>query len=352
VLNNPLNATDPSGYWSFKKAFKKLTHAVGRAVKAVVKAHVDVVAGVSGYTYMKHHPQQAGVALGIGCTLAPGGPAGYGACVGLGSATIARSQGESVAVSLRIGAVNGVVAGGSAVASGQIGDVGNSYARVGLHGVRGGVSSVALGGDFRSGFVSGAFADAAAPYSGNIVGAAIVGGVSSRISGGSFAQGAVISVIGYQFNYSQHLERSNNSEAGQFHPFVDIGTPTMSMAEAKTIIALSEMFPGKCITCVLVIGDSIRPLSSDGATTRVGTIYYTGSRSRFFDGAFGNPTFVMHEYYHVLEQWNTGRLSVPVYGGAILLHGTTAESGNPYEVEAENFGKANWGRFRDVYRGL
>jgi predicted dehydrogenase len=41
------------------------------------------------------------------------------------------------------------------------------------------------------------------------------------------------------------------------------------------------------------------------ATTRRNTIYLRGSLEEFF----GDPELVLHEYYHVLRQWNRGRLS-------------------------------------------
>ncbi|MNF70771.1 tRNA nuclease WapA precursor [compost metagenome] len=136
VLNNPLNATDPTGYWSFKKAFNKLGRALGRALKAVAKAHIDVVSGLTGYTYLKHHPQYANFAFSIGCTAYSAGTA-YGACVGIANSAFALSRGTSISQSLQVGVVNGVVAGASSSVAKGIGGIGNPEARLVLHGVRG-----------------------------------------------------------------------------------------------------------------------------------------------------------------------------------------------------------------------
>ncbi|MNF70770.1 hypothetical protein D3C84_526940 [compost metagenome] len=66
--------------------------------------------------------------------------------------------------------------------------------------------SFALGGDFRSGFVSGAMGT----LGGNMASSAIIGGVSSKITGGSFAEGAVISAISYTYG---RISNSNGAES-------------------------------------------------------------------------------------------------------------------------------------------
>src|SRR4029077_1011638 len=45
------------------------------------------------------------------------------------------------------------------------------------------------------------------------------------------------------------------------------------------------------------------------ATTRRGRIYLSGSAAEFFS----NPWLMLHEYCHVLRQWQTGSLTVPRY---------------------------------------
>jgi len=55
-----------------------------------------------------------------------------------------------------------------------------------------------------------------------------------------------------------------------------------------------------------------------------------GPRSEFFD----DPALVLHEYFHVLRQWNRGRLSVARYLAEWVRHGYWS---NRYERQARRF---------------
>jgi hypothetical protein len=66
------------------------------------------------------------------------------------------------------------------------------------------------------------------------------------------------------------------------------------------------------------------------ATTRRGTVYVAGSRKRFV----ADPELVLHEYFHVLRQWNTGALTTWRYVRESLRRGY---HDNRYEVEARAF---------------
>lgn len=66
------------------------------------------------------------------------------------------------------------------------------------------------------------------------------------------------------------------------------------------------------------------------ATTRRGVIYLAGSQKRFS----ADPELVLHEYFHVLRQWDTGSLTVWRYLHESLRHGYRD---NRYEVEARAF---------------
>ena len=69
------------------------------------------------------------------------------------------------------------------------------------------------------------------------------------------------------------------------------------------------------------------------ATTRTGTIYLAGSRRRFV----ADPDLVLHEYFHVLRQWNTGTLTTWRYVVESLRRGYRR---NRFEVEARAFTRA------------
>jgi hypothetical protein len=66
------------------------------------------------------------------------------------------------------------------------------------------------------------------------------------------------------------------------------------------------------------------------ATTRLQRIYLAGSAEEFFN----NPWLMLHEYCHVLRQWQTGSLTVPRYLIECLRRGYW---NNRFEVEARQF---------------
>ncbi len=66
------------------------------------------------------------------------------------------------------------------------------------------------------------------------------------------------------------------------------------------------------------------------ATTRRGRIYLRGSAQEFF----GNPWLMLHEYCHVLHQWQAGTLSVPRY---LIECARRGYWNNRFEVEARAF---------------
>ena len=70
------------------------------------------------------------------------------------------------------------------------------------------------------------------------------------------------------------------------------------------------------------------------ATTRAGRIYLRGSALEFF----ANPWLMLHEYCHVLRQWQPGRLTVRAYLMECLRRGYW---NNRFEVEARAFADAH-----------
>lgn len=66
------------------------------------------------------------------------------------------------------------------------------------------------------------------------------------------------------------------------------------------------------------------------ATTRRNRILLAGSATEFF----ADPEIVLHEYFHVLRQWNRGRMSVASYLAEWLKRGYFQ---NRYERQARRF---------------
>ncbi len=73
------------------------------------------------------------------------------------------------------------------------------------------------------------------------------------------------------------------------------------------------------------------------ATTRPRRIYLRGSGQDFFE----NPWLMLHEYCHVLRQWEPGELTTPRYLVECLRHGYW---NNRFEIEARQFADAHLAR--------
>lgn len=75
------------------------------------------------------------------------------------------------------------------------------------------------------------------------------------------------------------------------------------------------------------------------ATTRRRRIYLRGSADSFFN----DPALMLHEYCHVLKQWEPGLLTSARYVGEWLRRGYWD---NRFEIEAREFAADNLYRFR------
>ncbi|HEY8053297.1 MAG TPA: DUF4157 domain-containing protein [Steroidobacteraceae bacterium] len=73
------------------------------------------------------------------------------------------------------------------------------------------------------------------------------------------------------------------------------------------------------------------------ATTRRGHIYLRGSAADFFS----NPALMLHEYCHVIRQWETGELTAARYVLECLRRGYW---NNRFEIEARAFAAAHSAR--------
>ena len=83
------------------------------------------------------------------------------------------------------------------------------------------------------------------------------------------------------------------------------------------------------------------------ATTRGNSIYLTISGAEFL----ADTDLMLHEYYHVIEQWNTRDLTVPKYVWENATNGN-GYWGNRYEVEARKFASDNVWRLESLRRWL
>jgi hypothetical protein len=77
------------------------------------------------------------------------------------------------------------------------------------------------------------------------------------------------------------------------------------------------------------------------ATTRPGRIYLRGSGAEFFD----NPWLMLHEYCHVINQWESRTLTIRTYLAECMRRGYW---NNRFEVEAREFADAHAHRLRSM----
>jgi hypothetical protein len=187
VGNNPLSYTDPTGYFS-----------LGKFLKTLIAIVVVVVAAIYGQGW-------------VASAIYGSGTAGAAACAAA-CATIAGAIGGAIAGGITGGNLRSVVTGAiSGAVFARLGFAAKAGAwtdsqRFVAFGLTGGVSSVAQGGNFQSGFLAAGFSALAQPYidvvaNDNVfVGAAAsaaVGGTASVLGGGKFANGAVTGAFSY-----------------------------------------------------------------------------------------------------------------------------------------------------------
>ena len=77
------------------------------------------------------------------------------------------------------------------------------------------------------------------------------------------------------------------------------------------------------------------------ATTRRARIYLLGNATDFFS----DPELLLHEYFHVLRQWQTGRLTIVRYLVESLRNGYWR---NQFEIEARDFAALHNGQMRQL----
>ncbi len=215
VKNNPLSYTDPSGFF-FKKLFKKITDVAKKAFKGFVSLvkkalQNEIVTAVVQIAINIAVPGPGGVLLSAAfsglVTLANGGD--------LGQALM--SAGITVASALAFHGVGELLGHETPVFLSF-----QHIAKTVAHGAVGGAISELRGGEFKSGFLAGAFTQFVAPalsyvdqYSHPGVGvaaAAVAGGVGEELGGGKFTNGAITGAFSRLYNDNAVL--SDGGEPG------------------------------------------------------------------------------------------------------------------------------------------
>ncbi|WP_299268143.1 SpvB/TcaC N-terminal domain-containing protein [uncultured Psychrosphaera sp.] len=195
VLNNPLNMTDPSGYFFTAKSRRNIIKGLGKVFG-------------NDFVYLA-----GSIASGYCLALAP-------ACAAAWSYEYNRAMGVKPSDALRGAAIAGVVS--------YIGQGANSYwgqgswQAVGTQAVIGGLASDAQGGNFGHGFWAAGLnsavggGDVSNNATLNVISSAVIGGTISEITGGKFANGALSAA------FSSAMRQDWGSTRGQFNNNIDI----------------------------------------------------------------------------------------------------------------------------------
>ncbi|MCL1127410.1 FG-GAP-like repeat-containing protein [Shewanella surugensis] len=238
VLNNPLNATDPSGYF-FKKLFKGVMKITGAwaaheflnsvpYLNTVISTALNFVPFCQVWCSALYNGHANFVATGslssgikVGAISAAAGYALQGISENFTTASDLNiadivDAGSSAAEQ---GMIDGLVEfGGNMLTSGQ------AAAQIGAHAMVGGISAELMGGKFGHGFISagvtkgagGAFLAGGAGLKtqeiikGTVISAAI-GGTASALSGGKFANGARMGAMQYLMNQANESLRGGHT---------------------------------------------------------------------------------------------------------------------------------------------
>lgn len=238
ALNNPLSFTDPSGYFLgglFKFLKKNVSTVVSIAVIAATGGTSVIFSTVLGSTFL--------------------GAVASGAVIGFGASfTSAIVNGGSIDMAFKAGVQGGLWGGISAGAAFGIGSAFEKGAVLSkyndfdapkalLHGVSQGEISELQGGDFRSGFLGGFTGELSATYfKADGIMALVAGGTVSKLSGGSFANGAITAAFVAMYNDGMH------------QPNEDYEPPSPYLVGAAGIVVGLSEFPIVLIGGTATIG--------------------------------------------------------------------------------------------------
>jgi hypothetical protein len=255
VGNNPMNASDPSGYFSLKEV-----------LPAIIAIVVTVVAIVTQQYWALNYTGSWLGALNAGLhtlsSIVVGGAAG-GFAGGFSGSLL---NGGSIGDAFKAGVIGAAVGAATAWAAHGIGsffdDLGGSWAEGSLgnwggrtlaHATVGGLASEAQGGSFRHGFYASAastgfmHSSAGKSLMGNkniavrTATAAAIGGTASVLGGGKFANGAVTSAF-------QHLFNQESKKRGEirYEPSASVTPETAALAKQQMQeILASKMDDGR-----------------------------------------------------------------------------------------------------------
>ncbi|MBD1362946.1 VCBS repeat-containing protein [Mucilaginibacter sp. ZT4R22] len=222
--NNPPVFIDPGGKWGFIVVAVVAAYLGGSAAGGSLLpwqwnenwwkgALVGVVSVAGGYAVAG--PAMFTGGMTAGTAVLSGAAAGFA-----GGFTATLVNGGNFEQALENGFKGGVIGGVTAGFTFGIGTAfgnpeamsGGYFAKAAVHGINQGIASEAMGGSFEHGFLAGSFVTLAGPLSSQIslspelktMVSALIGGTSSMLGGGKFANGALSGALIDIYNDKQH----------------------------------------------------------------------------------------------------------------------------------------------------
>ena len=269
VMNNPLKYTDPSGHrFNLFRAVGRIFTGIGRAITRGIRFIGKVITSI-GRIIKRYLPTIVTIAVSVAVAFAVG-PAGFGILnsqMAIGAVAGAAggfagglASGGGLKAALRgavfgglSGAVAGYVAHGFGGAS-AVGRFGTGNLKNFVHAVSQGAIAKLRGGDFRSGFIGAIVGGYAGKVSNYINGkisalknisdgagvamrtavAGVIGGISAKITGGRFEDGAVSAAFTWLFNHESGIRRVARKVIKSLQKLTNLSAP---ISETERILA-------------------------------------------------------------------------------------------------------------------
>ena len=140
----------------------------------------------------------------------------------------------------------------------------------------------------------------------------------------------------------RYIESDPVGLGGGMSTYAYVGGNPLSFVDSLGLVAASGAM-ADCLAKIFgqsVAGVNVRNkliVTNEWITTRTNSIRLPQDES--VGAFFSDPHLVLHEYFHVLRQWNVGGISRSSYAAEYFRHG--AADGNRYEDEANGFADKN-----------
>jgi RHS repeat-associated protein len=360
-LNNPLNATDPSGFSFISKAFSKIGSFIKENWRTIVVIVVVAVAAWAASAYLSGLGGMFTTTGAVGGQLSATGMAVSGGFAGaIGGGLGPALNGGDIGDVLRgavVGGIQGAISGGilHGLTPANTGFNMATAQHVAGHGIVGGAANEAMGGKFQDGFLSAAASAGAGDFgllgdpnstgasatASRTIRASVMGGTTSALGGGKFANGAYTAAFQHLLNVE-----AGNIESSMGNNLKQVGKCALDLIGkawnlpntafglawggvglvSEIILAPFKKWDFKVSFGYNAIQFEGHPLMLFGAITLGNTIHYPPSSYNF-----GPQIVGFHEIRHTYQGQILGPLYLPANISGMtssLLLGKGTHNGN------------------------